>query len=337
MPFIGKQQASGFTSFQKKDLTPDGSTTAFTLDKPVASPNDVEVFVGNVRQEPTDAYTVSGTTLTMTAAPASGVNFYVLHKEATQSTTVPAAGTTVPGDFNVQDDFSVDTNTFVVDATNNRVGIGESSPSHLLDLQLPAATNGPMIKMSRAAGAYNMFIGVTSDSDMAIYDNSETERLRFMNQGGISFDSGSNYLDDYEEGDWTPTITRTTTNPTVTYSRQHGMYVKVGSMVSCHFNIYATSLSGGSGNVQVGGFPFQSTNTQGNGSEARRPALTLAFATGTGWSSATPRTGLMKANSTEAVLYTSASSDVRANFGTALATLPSTINIYGSITYFSDA
>ena len=48
------------------------------------------MFVGNVRQEPTDAYSVSGTTLTMTAAPASGVNFYVLFMAGiNESSTVP--------------------------------------------------------------------------------------------------------------------------------------------------------------------------------------------------------------------------------------------------------
>ena len=75
-------------------MTPNGSTTAFTLSKQVASANDIAVFVGNVRQEPTDAYTVNGTTLTMSAAPASGINFYVLHIIGThESSVIPADGT----------------------------------------------------------------------------------------------------------------------------------------------------------------------------------------------------------------------------------------------------
>ena len=94
MPFIGKNPTSGFSTIVKDDLTADGSTTAFTLSKQVASANDVAVFVGNVRQEPTDAYSVSGTTLTMTAAPASGINFYVLHIAGTlESSVVPADDT----------------------------------------------------------------------------------------------------------------------------------------------------------------------------------------------------------------------------------------------------
>ena len=91
MPFIGKQTTTGFGSITKQDFTPDGSTTVFTLNRNVGSSNDVAVFVGNVRQEPTDAYSVSGTTLTMTAAPASGVNFYVIFIAGVhESSSVPA-------------------------------------------------------------------------------------------------------------------------------------------------------------------------------------------------------------------------------------------------------
>jgi hypothetical protein len=94
MPFIGKQPTTGFSTIVKDNLSPDGSTTAFTLSKGVASSNDIAVFVGNVRQEPTDAYSVSGTTLTMSAAPASGLNFYVLHIVGVkESSSVPADGT----------------------------------------------------------------------------------------------------------------------------------------------------------------------------------------------------------------------------------------------------
>ena len=94
MPFLGKQPTAGFASIVKDDLTPNGSTTAFTLSKQVANANDIAVFLGNVRQEPTDAYTVSGTTLTMSEAPASGLNFYVLHIAGTlESSVIPADDT----------------------------------------------------------------------------------------------------------------------------------------------------------------------------------------------------------------------------------------------------
>jgi len=55
---------------------------------------DIEVFVGNVRQDPNSAYTLSGTTLTFTGAPPSGTNnIYVVHQAKSVGTIdVPALG-----------------------------------------------------------------------------------------------------------------------------------------------------------------------------------------------------------------------------------------------------
>ena len=90
MPFLGTTPTQGFvSSFPKQSFTPNGSTTVFTLTNPVATANDLEVFVGNVRQEPTTAYTAAGTTLTMSEAPDAGLNFYVINKSFAQVTTTP--------------------------------------------------------------------------------------------------------------------------------------------------------------------------------------------------------------------------------------------------------
>ena len=96
MPFIGKNPTAGFATIVKDSLTANGSTTQFTLSKQVASPTDIAVFVGNVRQEPTTAYTVSGAILDFGTgnAPATGLDMYVLHIAGThESSVVPADGT----------------------------------------------------------------------------------------------------------------------------------------------------------------------------------------------------------------------------------------------------
>jgi len=59
----------------------NASTTAFTLTRQVVNPTDIDVFIENVRQEPTTAYTVEGTTLTFTSAPGTGTNnIYVIYR-----------------------------------------------------------------------------------------------------------------------------------------------------------------------------------------------------------------------------------------------------------------
>ncbi len=87
-----------FQSLQGKRFNGDGSTTAFTLDVAPSSTLDIEVFVGNVRQDPNSAYTLSGTTLTFTGAPPSGTNnIYVVHQ-------AKAVGTITPPDSSITSD-----------------------------------------------------------------------------------------------------------------------------------------------------------------------------------------------------------------------------------------
>ena len=98
MPFLGTTPTQGFVGANpKQSFTANGSTTVFTLTHPVANANDLEVFVGNVRQEPTAAYSAAGTTLTMTEAPDTGLNFYVINKSQAQVTTTPPDGSVGTG------------------------------------------------------------------------------------------------------------------------------------------------------------------------------------------------------------------------------------------------
>jgi len=96
MAFIGTplDTRNTFQSLVGKRFSGDGSETDFTLDVTPGSTLDLEVFVGNVRQDPNSAYTVSGTTLSFTGAPPSGTNnIYVVHQAKSVGTIdVPALG-----------------------------------------------------------------------------------------------------------------------------------------------------------------------------------------------------------------------------------------------------
>jgi hypothetical protein len=72
----------------------NGSTTAFTLSRPVAAVSQVEVVVNNVVQNPSTAYTVSGNTITFTGAPSSGTNnIYVRYTSPVTQVIQPGQGT----------------------------------------------------------------------------------------------------------------------------------------------------------------------------------------------------------------------------------------------------
>ena len=91
MGYVGNQTTTAFTSMAKQDITGDGGT-GYTLDHAVANAQEIEVFVNNVRQEPGTAYTVSGTTLTMTGNVASTDDFYVVFQGKAIQTVVPPDG-----------------------------------------------------------------------------------------------------------------------------------------------------------------------------------------------------------------------------------------------------
>ena len=115
MPYLGVAPAGTFGTSAKDRFSGDGSTTAFTMTQSPGSVNKIDVFVDNVRQEPTEAYTVGGTTLTFTAAPDSGTNnIYVVHRTETQS-VVP------PNDINLAPS-SVDATGDITGATLNADG-----------------------------------------------------------------------------------------------------------------------------------------------------------------------------------------------------------------------
>ena len=92
MPYFGTYlKQFGYAATEKDTFSGDDSTVAFTLSK-TSTTNDVEVFVGNVQQEPTIAYSISGSTLTFTEAPPTGTNnIYVLHRGRTRDTILPPA------------------------------------------------------------------------------------------------------------------------------------------------------------------------------------------------------------------------------------------------------
>jgi len=74
----------------------------------------------------------------------------------------------------------------------------------------------------------------------------------------------ANTLDDYEEGVWTPTLTASTTDPTVAaYVQQKGFYTKIGREVCAHIylRINGGDMSGGSGDGRISGLPFPASNT----------------------------------------------------------------------------
>jgi hypothetical protein len=195
----------------------NGSTVNFTLSRSVNSVNDIEVIVNNVEQIPS-GYSVSGTTLTFSAAPSAGTsNVYVRYLSTTNLSLAIPAGTsatfntvtvadgsaTTPsitndGDTNTGIFFpAADTIAFAeggVEAmridSDGDVGIGTSSPSD--KLHVVATTNQGGIRVSGSVDnvALNLSNSGTSGKTWGIYS---TNTNSGAGGGALAFFDGTAY------------------------------------------------------------------------------------------------------------------------------------------------
>ena len=138
MPYIGNQPAQ-IGAYAVESFNGGGSS--FTLSKS-ATTETVLLFIDGVRQTPTDAYSVSGTTLTTTATTPSGTN----------NVTVQFLGDVV--DFGEPSDNSV-TSTKIVDGTIINADINASAAIAQSKLaNVPYYTSSGTAPLSPAAGDY---------------------------------------------------------------------------------------------------------------------------------------------------------------------------------------
>ena len=123
MAYLGKEAVNRSTGTSKDSFSGDGSTTAFTMSRSVLLVTDIEVFVDNVQQEPTIAYTVSATTLTFTEAPANGTNnVYVIHRIGNNdSMTIQSGISATLSDATISGTLTVSSGTLTVSGSGSKV------------------------------------------------------------------------------------------------------------------------------------------------------------------------------------------------------------------------
>lgn len=80
----------------RDSFTGDGTTTAFTLTQTYAGQNDILVFVDGVIQYPGNNFTLSGTTLTFTTAPANSARIEAFGTTPLTTVNTPGDGTVTP-------------------------------------------------------------------------------------------------------------------------------------------------------------------------------------------------------------------------------------------------
>lgn len=226
----------------------DGTTVTFGLTRLPDHANNTQVYISGVYQQK-DTYTVSGLDLTFSEAPAIGesIEAVVAYVNPMYSGDhVKKSGDTMTGDLIVE----------------SKVGIGGQTGT----LQL--GNDGTYHADIEWEYNSNELAFTTNNVGKFTFNSNGSERMSLDDSGvlnvsnGITFGAGTDALDDYEQGTFTPSIIALNgTNPTVTYQTQTGIYTKIGNTVFIFIILDLSSYTGGyNTGMAITGLPFQSNN-----------------------------------------------------------------------------
>jgi len=171
MAYLGNNPSTQSFTSGTDYFSGTGSQTAYTLTRTVNSVNDIEVVINNVVQQPSTAYTLSGTTITFTSAPSSGTNNIYVRYLAT----------------NMQS-FTVSTNSITRTQLDSNLQAGFQGRNKII--------NGHMVVDQRNAGAATTPTNSTYLLDRWSYTQVAASKFTFQqNAGSVTPPAGfTNYL-----------------------------------------------------------------------------------------------------------------------------------------------
>jgi len=204
MGYVGNQQSEGFSSIPaKQDLT--GATgTSLTLTHAVASAEGISLFINNVRQEPTTAYSIGGdgVTVTLTGSVAASDDIYVVYNSLALQTTVPpdASVTSAKLDTNIQisgiltepnkEYFQVELTTLQDGLTDQTVNIvdfgGKGTVKYDTKSNFDSANDAYLLDSSDGVYLINFSVGIKSDA-IGTEDIVDASAAVFIATDGSSF------------------------------------------------------------------------------------------------------------------------------------------------------
>ncbi len=295
MPYIGTSPSNGvrrvhtYTATASQDTFTGASSEGVTLS--YADTNYIDVFQNGVLLGSADYTSTSGTSVVL--AQAASVNDLIVivvydvfsvadtvskSSGGTFDSNVTVSGTTsldgavtinesgASVDFRVESD--TDTNALVVDASANRVGIGEAAPASKLEITAGGNSHGLLrLNESDASNLSGYMQFDSNGTNKANVQNANNAGIHLCvgTGGSVTFTQlgyvSANALDDYEEGTWTATFTGSASNPSSSVTTT-GNYIKVGRLVYTTFAFANINTTGATGEIRITGLPF--TPSPGN-------------------------------------------------------------------------
>src|SRR3989338_6580834 len=169
---ISNDQTKETRIIREVTITPSGAVLTMLeqrLDNTVSLIEATRINLSNLAGDFTNFQRITPTTIQLHSTNTAGVGPLTLNPDTLDAKTLKiSGGTTLQGGaalnstLSVLSDLTVDTNTFYVDATNNRVGIGTTSPETTFELIGIASISGDVSIGGTLTALGNIGIGTTS-------------------------------------------------------------------------------------------------------------------------------------------------------------------------------
>lgn len=195
MAYIGSSAALVPVSFSTPDsqaFNGNDSSTVFTLSRSVVTTTQLEIIVNNVQQSPYDgSYSVSGTTLTFSEAPSTGIaNVYVNYRDQaigtiTDETRVAKTGDTMSGPLIINGELFVNSNEINLDDLQSlswgdgSVQVRGNGTAETLELRTNAATrvfvdSSGNVGIGTSSPNFPLSFGANIGKTFALFENAGT-------------------------------------------------------------------------------------------------------------------------------------------------------------------
>ena len=262
MPYIGQSPTQ--VAFLTDTFSGNGSTTAFTMSVAPATTTSVLVAISGVLQDPS-TYSVTGTTLTFSAAPPSGTG-----NISARYLGIPASGVTTTA-YRTITEFTATAGQTTFTPPSYTVGfIQVYRNGVLLGSADYTATNGTTVVLASGANSGDLVttisfyvssvlnaIPATAGSVGSTYLASNLTLGGTTNSAsGITFGSGTAALASYATGSWTPDVYNS--GASSTWTSKSGTYVKIGNICHAWYRCDGGNSGGGGGTLTLSNLPFTS-------------------------------------------------------------------------------
>jgi len=275
----------GSGNYSSTTFTATAGQTAFTISH---TQGFVQVFMNGLLLDESADYTSNGTAITLTSGAAAGDEIEVVaYNTFSVGDAIPASGGTFTGEVllsaanNDPQNLSSSANSGVAVRTDGRLHVGAwqqraaafgrgGTDGEIVTFRKDGSTIGEIgtvdgdmyvgtgdtgLFFSDANNQIRPYNTTTKNSvDAAIDIGRTTSRFKDLHLSGGAYLGGTtsaNLLDDYEVGNWTPTVYQGGYGLTISMAR----YTKIGRQVTVLTDLSLTG-SGNSSDLIIGGLPF---------------------------------------------------------------------------------